>query len=86
MSKAQTKCIGFSAAGHERPSHLPQRARERPRCTSSVAIMAMLKTEASAFGKSVVAIARNEIFELVDELLVLKAGWTMNCGSCRSFL
>ncbi len=42
--------------------------------------MAILKTEASAFGKSVVAIARNEIFELVDELLVLKAGWTMNCA------
>lgn len=57
--------------------------------TSSLEIMTMLKTEASTFGKCVVAVVhqpRNEIFELVDELLVLKAGRTMYCGSCHSFL
>lgn len=57
--------------------------------TSSLEIMTMLKTEASSYGKCVVAVVhqpRNEIFELVDELLVLKAGRTMYCGSCHSFL
>ncbi len=57
--------------------------------TSSLEVMTLLKREAIEHHKCIVVVIhqpRNEIFQLLDDLLILKHGRTMYCGSCYHFV